>query len=87
MPSKGIMPGDPSRADHRFIAHLLDNFFQKHKPRHEPEEFDRVTRAFARAGGSWEKLFKGSAKDIILLRKLVKVAIEKGLISKEGKFR
>lgn len=87
MASKGILPSDPSRADHRFIAHLLDNFFKSENPRHDPKEFDHVAKAFARADGSWERLFKGSAKDIILLRKLIKLAIKHGFISKEPKFR
>jgi hypothetical protein len=81
------MPSDPSRADHRFVSYLLDNFFKKKRPRHDPEEFDRVVRAFARAGGSWERLFRGSAKDIVLLRRLLKLAIKHGYISREPKFR
>ena len=85
--SKGVMPSDPSQADHRFVVYLLKNFFKKDRPRHDPEEIDKVVKGFGRAGGSWERLFKGSAKDIILLRKLVKAAIKHGIITKEPAFR
>lgn len=84
--AKGIMPGDPNRADHRFIAYSLDNFV-KPKCLHLPREFDKIGRAFRRAGGSWERLFKGSAKDIVLLRKILKLAVKHGFITKEPTFR
>lgn len=80
------MPGDPNRADHRFIAYSLDNFV-KPKCLHLPSEFDKVGRAFRRAGGSWERLFKGSARDIVLLRKILKLAVKHGFITKEPTFR
>jgi hypothetical protein len=38
-------------------------------------------------GGSWERLFKGSAEEVNLLKKIVKIAIEKGVISKKPKWR
>jgi hypothetical protein len=84
--AKGIMPGDPNRADHRFIAYQLDNFM-KPKCLHLPKEFDRVARAFARAGGSWERLFRGSARDVVLLRKILKLAVKHGYVTKEPSFR
>jgi hypothetical protein len=84
--SKGIMPDDPNRADHRFIAYTLKNFV-KPKCVHFPEEFDKVSRAFTKAGGSWERIFKGSARDIVLLRRLLKLAAKHGILTKEPSFR
>jgi hypothetical protein len=84
--SKGILPSDPIRADHRFILYCLKNFV-KPKTLHDPEEFERVARAFARAGGSWERLFKGSAADVVLLRRIIKLAVKCGYISKEPSLR
>lgn len=85
--SKGIMPKDPSRADHRFIKWTLKEILSKHPVEHRPSEFDHVCRVFARAGGSWESLFKGSSRDIALLRRILKVAIKKGFLSKRESFR
>jgi hypothetical protein len=84
--SKGILPSDPARADHRFIRYCLRNFV-KPKTLHDPEEYERVARAFAKAEGSWERLFKGSAPDIVLLRRIVKLAVKHGIISKEPRLR
>jgi len=85
--SKGIMPGDPSRADHRLVGYVLKTFFKDRKVLHVPEEFDRVGRVFERAGGSWEHLFKGSIRDINLLKRIVKIAIKEGFMSKAPRFR
>lgn len=84
--SKGILPSDPSRADHRFIRYCLRNFV-KPKVIHDPDDFDKISRAFSRAGGSWERLFKGSARDVVLLRKLLKLAAKHGYLTKEPQLR
>lgn len=86
MSSKGIMPSDPPRADHRFIAYQLENFVKK-KTQNIPEEFDHVSRVFAKAGGSWERLFRGSVQDVVLLRRIIKVAVKTGHISAAPKWR
>ena len=86
--SKGIMPKDPSRADHRFIRYQIKNFLGKKQPvMHIPAEYDRVARVFHKAGGSWERVFQGSARDIVLLRRILKIAIKQGFITKQPKFR
>ena len=84
---KGILPDDPCRADHRFIRFVLNTFFKKKKVLHDPAEFDRVTRVFARAGGSWERLFGGSEKDVNLLKRVLKIAIKTGHISEAPQLR
>jgi hypothetical protein len=70
----------PTRADHRMIARLLE--ITPGKFQEAADEYDRVATVFQNAGGSWEALFKGSSDEISLLRKVVKVAISKGIISK-----
>ena len=47
-----------------------------------PEELERVSRVFIKAGGSWERFFKGANKDMTLLRKVLKIAKKKGCLSK-----
>lgn len=86
MASKGILPDDPARADHRFIRYQLKNFM-KGEVVHDPEEYAHVGRVFRRAGGSWERLFKGSARDVVLLRRIIKLAVKKGHISKAPRWR
>lgn len=86
MSSKGIKPGDPPRADHRFIDYQVKNFVKK-KCLSLPDEYDHVARVFARAGGSWERLFRGSVADVVLLRKIIKVAVKTGHISAAPKWR
>jgi hypothetical protein len=85
--SKGILPSDPSRADHRMVGCILKTFFKDKNILHVPEEFDRVSKVFARAGGSWERLFEGSVRDVNLLKRIVKVAINEGFMSKAPRFR
>jgi len=81
------MPKDPSRADHRFIRYQLKEFLNKKPIHHNPSEYDHCSRVFQRAGGSWERLFKGSVRDVVLLRRILKLAIEKGFISRRERFR
>jgi hypothetical protein len=51
-----------------------------------PKELDRVAHVFEKAGGSWEKLTKGSVDDFDLMRRVIKVAVKKGYISKSPKW-
>lgn len=85
--AKAIMLSDPPRADHRIIKYMLSSFYKKKGIAPDPKEFDKVTNVFGVMGGSWERLFKGSAKDIELLKKCIKIAIEKGVLSKAPKWR
>lgn len=83
--AKGILPSDPPRADHRLIRYMLTVFFKG--VAHDPKEYDRVSTVFALMGGSWERVFKGSVQDLNLLKNCLKVAFEKGVISKAPKWR
>lgn len=71
----------PVRADHRLITRLLD--MSKGKYQQMATEYDRISSVFQKAGGSWEKLFKGSVDDLSLLKKAIKVAIAKGYVTKK----
>lgn len=79
-------PLKPSRADHRLIKRLLESSLSG-KVTHTVESYDLITRVFARAGGSWEKLFLGSSSDMGLLKKVLKVAYKTGHLMKAPKWR
>jgi hypothetical protein len=77
-------PVSPARADHRFIKKILEISFPG-KVVYLPSEISQVSQVFVLGGGSWERVFQGSAKDIKFLKRVVKVAIRlKKLTSKES---
>jgi hypothetical protein len=79
-------PQWPTRADHRFILKLTSlTLGGKIVPL--PGEFDRVSRVFSKAGGSWKRVFHGSAEDIDLLKKVLKVAFKHGYLTKKEKWK
>lgn len=79
-----MSPIEPSRADHRFIKKVMESTFED--AAHVPEEFDLVVRVFKKAGGSWKRIFLGSVADITLLKKIIKVALNKGRVTKKPKW-
>lgn len=85
--AKGMRPNDPTRADHRYIQYQIKNFMNKKPVVEDPDEYDHVCRVFRRAGGSWERLFKGSVADVLLLRRILKLAVQKGYISRAPRLR
>lgn len=85
--ARGILKDDPSQADHRFIGYLVDTFFGDQNVLHDPDSYDRIGDVFEKMNGSWQRLFKGSVKDLVLLRTIVRVAIKRGYIKKEPQFR
>lgn len=46
-------------------------------------EFDRLSRVFVKAGGSWKSVFHGSSEDINLLKSVMKVAFKHGYLTKK----
>ena len=78
-------PKKPVRADHRFIKKMIQTSLDG-KVVELPEEFDRISRVFSRAGGSWERVFRGSVEDTVLLRKIIKLAYKRGYLTKKGKW-
>lgn len=67
--------------------YMLRAFFKKKRILPVPKEFDLVSKVFRRAGGSWERLYKGSVRDVDLLRRIIKVAIKKRYLTREPRFR
>lgn len=78
---KVLDPKDPLRADHRKLKDLLEIIGKAGKIQHLPEEYDWVVAVFEGLGGSWEAVFKGSAHQIALLKKILKHAIDKKIMS------
>ena len=73
----------PNRADYRLIKKIMSASLGG-KVEYVPAEFDRITVVFAKAGGSWQRLFQGgSPQDLSLLKEIIKVAFKKGYVTKK----
>lgn len=72
------------QADHILIKRLMKIQAKKGK-KVDPKkkDFDKVSKTFSRLGGSWEKIFKGDTQQMTLLKKIIKVGIEKELFTKK----
>ena len=76
-------PKSPVRADHRFIRKVMQSMLGG-KVEFVPEEFDLIGRVFAKAGGSWIRVFQGgSPTDIALLKQIIKLAEKKDYLTKK----
>ena len=84
MPRK--TPTVPIRAYHRLMQTMVAMSHRKAKVQPLPEEFDRVSRVFEKAGGSWTGVFEGAVEDMRLLKKTIKVAVKSGVFSKAPDF-
>jgi len=73
----------PIRADHRVIRRLLTATYGGDVTP-KGDEYLKVASVFAKAGGSWEKLFLGSAKDLGLLKRVLRVAYKTGHLTKSN---
>jgi len=72
-------PTDPPRADYRFVKRLLS---MTGGVEERKEEVDNVLKVFGKLGGSWERIFRGSTKDIHLLKEVIKYAKKEGHLTK-----
>ena len=86
MKTSTLDPLRPSRADQRLIHKILDTSYSGSVV-HTNDGYEIVTRVFQRAGGSWERLFLGSYKDLGLLKLVIKVAVQKNYIPKASVWR
>lgn len=84
--SSKLDPLKPSRADYRFLKKLLSSSYGG-KIEHTPDSYALLCRVFLRAGGSWERIFLGSSKDMGLLKSIIKIAHQKGYIPKAPDWR
>jgi len=70
---------NPVKASHRFLLTVATSLLggdKSYSP--TPEELDRVSAVFIRAGGSWKRLFNGSVDDVDLAKLIMRVAAKKG---------
>ena len=79
-------PQWPIRADHRFMLKVT-NMVLSGKIHPRAREFDRLSRVFSKAGGSWVSIFNGSAEDVNLLKTVMKVAYKQGYLTKKEKWK
>lgn len=76
----------PIRADHRFIKQIAKSSLDG-KVEYVPSEFDLIGRVFAKAGGSWQRIFQGgSARDVALLKQVIKAAFKNDELTKKFVF-
>lgn len=76
----------PQRSDHRLIHRFMLQFSKSKSSKKNlvtptDQDIEKVLRAFMHFGGSWERLFKGSIRDMVLLKKIVKVGVKKKLFT------
>ena len=84
--SKVIQPSDPLRSDHREIKNLLHTMGKDSQVQHLPREYDWVIGTFRGMGGSWEEVSKGGVAQISLLKKIIKHAIKRKILSPASKW-
>ena len=72
----------PIRADHRYVVQMLNTVFKGDRTSPSKAEVEILCEVFAKAGGSWERLFQGSARDVNLLRRVASVAIQRGEVTR-----
>ena len=76
----------PHRADYRLIHRFMLQYSKSKASKNNlvsptDADIEKVLRAFHHFGGSWERLFKGSIKDMVVLKKIVKVGVKKKLFN------
>ena len=75
----------PSRADYRYIKKMLSSVLGG-KAENFPDEYDLISRVFVRYGGSWRNLFLGSALETSKLKKVLRVALKLGYLTRSPKW-
>jgi hypothetical protein len=71
----------PIKAHHLMLTSLLKSY-KKERLRPTPDDLDKMASVFRKAGGSWERLYQGSVDDMVLLKKVVKIAVKGGHVTK-----
>jgi len=84
--AKSIQPSDPVRSDHRVIKNLLHTLGKDGQVLHLPDEYEWVIGAFQGLGGSWEAVTKGSVEQVSLLKKIIKHAIKRKIMTPAPKW-
>lgn len=76
----------PIRADYRLMRDILSTSFGSAGVSPTPAELDLVASVFKKAEGSWEQVFRGSVKDVKLLKDTIKAAIDGNRLTKTPKW-
>lgn len=76
----------PQRSDYRLIQRFMQQYSKSKASKKNlvsptDKDIEKVNRVFAHFGGSWERLFKGSIQDMMLLKKIVKIGVKKKLFT------
>jgi len=79
-------PKTPTRADYRFIGQVMKSSYSG-EVEHIPAEYEKISRVFSDRGGSWERIFGGSPRDIELLKDVIKAAVKGGFVTKKHKWK
>lgn len=79
-------PTSPLSAHHRLMRAIVGTLLQKNRYKPTPADFELCSRVFKKAGGSWERVFKGSVEDMVLLKTVLKVAGKKGYLTRSPKW-
>ena len=80
-----VDPKTPLRADWRFLQQLLNTVLSD-KVEHVPAEYSMLGRFFLLAGGSWEKVFRGDPAQVELLKRILKAAHKRHLLTRKYKW-
>lgn len=70
----------PSRADYRLVRRLVSMLYGD-AVRGTPDEYDRIVRVYARAGGCWQRLYGGSSAEFALLKRVIRTAYRLRLLT------
>ncbi len=73
------------RSDYRMIRYLANSLLDNSRVVGTSASFGRVENAFRNAGGSWEKVFTGSVRDLGVLRQIIDYAIKNAILKKTSK--
>jgi len=73
------------RSDYRMIRYLANSLLDGSRVVGTSASFGRVENAFRNAGGSWEKVFTGSVRDLGVLRQVIDYAIKNSILKKAPK--
>jgi hypothetical protein len=76
-----MTPLNPARADFRIIQRILDIYYPN-QVAFIPKELNLISRVFNHLKGSWEGIFNGDISQVRKLKFIVKMAVEKGYVSR-----
>lgn len=80
-----LTPSSPIKASHRMMLYIVSALIGGKKSYNPtPAELDRAATVFTKAGGSWERLFNGSVDNMVLLKRVLKIAAKDGYLTEKS---